>query len=270
MAISKQYGLAGVSGDVELGRGGVRIRSESGVLVARQNNGSTSARVAGADPQTDMDFVTKGYLERKADIIVSGSLNGGSPPAVVNGQVLFCTATGGGFTSGELYRGESGVWTLLPKFAGMKISVTIAGIGSFQADSLYLWDVEGTSWILIGATPATTAVKRYLSFDITMATPTGVNAISNLPSGAIVTSVLVQVTTVFNGTSPTIAVGFATDTPTANAGAMATDEVDMKTLGLYQADARLVNPSSQNLNINYTKSTSTTGQLNVLVEYFMP
>lgn len=269
MALVKQYGLTGLSGDVEFGKGGPRIVVEAGVLVTRTKAGAL-ARSGGADPQNDNEFVTRGYLERKADIIVSGSLNGGSPPAVTNGQVLYCTATGGSYTAGELYRGESGSWVQITKFAGMKISVTIAGIGSFVADSLYLWDVEGSAWVLIGAIPATASIKKYASLDILGAsTATGVNAMTTLAQNAILTKVIVDVTTIFSGSTTLLSVGFASDS-TANAGAMGTAENDMHAVGTYTADCRRINPSNQALNVNYTKGTATSGQANVLVEYFIP
>jgi hypothetical protein len=63
-----------------------------------------------ADPTTDGDAPNKRYLETTADVRVTGQINGGAPPAVVNGVIYVCTTTGGAYTEKRLYRGESAAW----------------------------------------------------------------------------------------------------------------------------------------------------------------
>lgn len=61
--MSKQFGIDGVGSNVELGKGGSRVKQVSGVVQARTNDDSAYARVQGADGTTDDDLVTKRQLD---------------------------------------------------------------------------------------------------------------------------------------------------------------------------------------------------------------
>jgi pyridoxal/pyridoxine/pyridoxamine kinase len=69
--MSKKYNTNGLSSNVELGDGGVRIKSNSGVLEARNNADGAFAIVRGADPVGDNDVIINKILQRGQGIAIT-------------------------------------------------------------------------------------------------------------------------------------------------------------------------------------------------------
>lgn len=61
--MSVNWNLNGVGGNVELGKGGPRVKDNSGVLEARNNADDALAIVRGATPTASTDFTTKAYAD---------------------------------------------------------------------------------------------------------------------------------------------------------------------------------------------------------------
>lgn len=60
---SKSYGLDGVAGNVELGKGGPRLKDAGGVVEARNSGDTTYAVVRGGEPSGASDLATKNYVD---------------------------------------------------------------------------------------------------------------------------------------------------------------------------------------------------------------
>lgn len=75
MANVKNFGLDGVASSLQLGKGGQRIASDDGKIVAHDTDGSTLVNVQAADPVAQQDLVTKKY----ADAIDGTTLKLGTP-----------------------------------------------------------------------------------------------------------------------------------------------------------------------------------------------
>lgn len=66
MSEVKNYGLTGVGSDVQLGKGGSRLKEVSGRIEVKDVTDAAYVNVAGLDPVDSQDFVTKAYFENNA------------------------------------------------------------------------------------------------------------------------------------------------------------------------------------------------------------
>lgn len=268
MANNFQFGLVGVSGNVRLGKDGSRLRN-SGDLTAveiRNKADTAFARLRAADPVGLDDVVTKRYLETQANVIVTGQIDGGSPPAVVNGVMYICTTAGGTFNLGDLYFGENGVWNPVVKLEGMTVSVTdnlTGGTLTFSGDHRYLWDADGSAWVDLGPAPSETRVVKTYRATLAFGTGATTNVGSPLPVDAVVNRVLINVSQAFNGTAPTVTVGVTG----ALAEVAASAEIDLATVGLYIVDLRKSYVANEQLLMTYAADSSTAGAAQLEVFY---
>lgn len=271
MAEHKNYGLTGVGPNVEIGKGGPRVKNSSGRVDFRNNADSDYANVAGADPTQDQDFVTKKYLETNANVSVTAQIDGGSPGSgAFTGEIAIVTTAGGSFALKELYRWDGSAWVQLTVFEGMRISVTDAlsgGTDEYLADHLYLWDEDDSTWVDIGPNSALSNVLRKRSVTVDFNDSDGaINIGAVVPVGAIVTRVKANVTQVFNGTTPTLKVGDAGDDDRL----MTDQQVCIDVVGLYVTENLHTYGSATQLIATLAKGSSTQGQVDVCVEYFIP
>ena len=61
--MSKRYDLDGVGSELELSKGGLKLKNDSGVLKVTANDGSTLVKLKGADATASTDFATKGQID---------------------------------------------------------------------------------------------------------------------------------------------------------------------------------------------------------------
>lgn len=266
---SKNYGLDGIAGNVELGKGGPRIKNSSGAVEARNNVDGAYAVVRGDHPVGLNDLVTLQFLKTQSGVAVIGQINGGAPPAAgVEGRVFVCTTTGGGYTVNHLYLDNGVAWVDVGPSEGQSISITDAlsgGSVEFLADSAYLWDADGSAWVFIG--PSGTARARIVqgrSADLAFGTASPFNIAGTVPANARVLGVTVSVTQAFNGTAPTLIVGDAGDTDRF----MPAAEIDLKTVGTYYAKVSHLYSVETQITGTYVADGSAAGAANILVEYY--
>jgi hypothetical protein len=232
MAQSKHYGVTGLSTNVELGKGGPRLKNNSGVVEHRNSADSAFVIVRGAHPIGENDLVTKRYLEERADVRVTGQIDGGSPPAVVAGAVYIVTTAGGSYSLKELYYGGATSWEAITVLEGMRIGITDAltgGTDEYLADRVYMWDADGATWVNVGPLPSIPGMVRHERVTIGY-TDTGDNNLgSAVPNAGIAEMITVNVTQAFNGTTPQLKIGDSGDDDRH----MTIDEVDLETVGKY-------------------------------------
>ncbi len=262
---SKRYGVTGIGGNVELGKGGPRIKDSSGVIEHRNaaDDGYVIAR--GDHPVGDNDLVTKRYLETRADVQVTGQINGGSPPGVVQGAVYIVTTAGGGYSLKELYYGGASSWELITVPEGLTIVVTDAltgGTDEYEADTVYVWDEDGSTWVKIGPSVSVTGVEKNERVTIDYTDVGNNNVGSPIPINGIVNKVIVNVTQAFNGTTPLLNIGDAGDPDRL----MDEIEIDLETVGRYVVDAyHLYGSATQVVAALAIGGSPTAGQCDILL-----
>lgn len=266
MSESKNFGLKGIGDNVQLGKGGVRVKDNSGVLEAKNAADNAFVVLRAASPVNDDDVVTKRYLVTKADIIVSGQIDGNSPPAVVNGSVYICTTTGDSYTAKNYYHGESGSWVEYTPADGLKITVTTAlsgGTITFNGDSIYEYDGNSSSWVLIGPSSSLNKVCKTERANLAYNTSSPLNIGSALSDSSRITKILVDVTQAFNGAAPTLSIGKSGSTSLLAAAA----EIDLTAIGLYVIDCLYTTSGSEQMIATYVASSSSAGVATITMEY---
>jgi hypothetical protein len=87
--------------------------------------------------------------------IVTGQIDGTSPPVpVVAATIYVCTTAGGVYLLNYLYQSDGSSWVELPLTEGLLMIVTdelVGGTVQFTADRIYLWDEDGSVWVEIGS-----------------------------------------------------------------------------------------------------------------------
>ncbi len=237
MGESKRYGLTGVSSNVELGKGGPRLKDESGVVSARDTTDTAYAITRGADPVGEDDLVTLRYLRTRADVRVTGQIDGGAPPAAgTPGRVFVCTTTGGGYTVNHLYYDDGAAWNDVGPAEGQTMKVTDAltgGAVEFLADHAYVWDADGSVWRDLGPIASESAKNEWgETADVAFGTASPFNVGDAVPADTIAFGGVVIVTQAFDGAAPTLTIGDVGDTDRlCTAG-----EIDLTTVGVYAFD----------------------------------
>jgi hypothetical protein len=266
MAEQFQFGLNGIGSNVKVGKGGPRVKANAGVVELRNALDNGFAVVLAADPIGLDDVVTKRYLETRANVIVTGQIDGNAPAAVVNGAVYIATTTGGTFTAGRLYFGENATWNEITPVEGLTVSITdslTGGTLTFQGDHRYLWDADGAVWVDLGPAPAETRNVKTHRASLAFGSAGTVNIGSVLPTGAIVNKILVNVTQAFNGTASTVS--FGVSGAVAELGSAA--ESDLATVGLYAIECYKQYNSNEQLIATYVADGATAGAASVEVFY---
>jgi len=263
----KDYGQKGVANDVQFGKGGPRLVVDTGVIKSTQSDGSTLEEFRGAAPTDPDSFATKEYVDTRAGAPVTGQIDGGSPPTPGDGVLYICTTAGGTFTEQYLYYRKGGQWVEKVPVNGQSIHVTqdlLGGNQEYAADHIYIWDGDNTEWDDIGPTAAATKTIKTerLSFDYT---DTGVNNIGTaLPAGAKVRNVKLNVTQLFDGTTPVVKVGDAADDDRH----MTEAENDLTVVALYETNVAWLYGSGTQVTATVTiGGTPTQGTAELEISY---
>ena len=202
------------------------------------------------------------------------------------GSVPASVATGGIYIVGYQYIGTTGLSALTAAAAASAKSTVVANItarnaltGMNTGDLAYVTDASGiptdaapgqyavymwtgSAWTVIATQDSGAADDKVNTVSLTSAS-TGTVALSVARAGATVTSVQVNVGTLFDGTFA-VSVG----TSASNALLIDTTESDFQTTGIYQLNMSLmVSPSAATqLNV-YVTGTATVGAATITVTY---
>lgn len=195
----------------QLGLGGPILKDSSGAVEVRNSADTGYVIVRGATPVGDNDLTTKMYVGTvAAPIIVTGQWDGGV--ALTNNTVTrryyVVTTTGGVATIGQLIW-DNGLNDGLPltvvTAAARMIVTTVAlsgGTITFKADSPYIWDTDGLSWVAAGPSGVSGAIRELrmtLGFGATQ------TSTAKIQANAIVTEATLDITLAFSpGTTMTI------------------------------------------------------------------
>lgn len=264
---SKKYSLGGIGANVEIGKAGPRVRNTAGVVEFRNPADDEFEIVRGDHPVADNDFVTKRYLETMAKVVVTGQIDGGAPPSPADGVVYIVTTAGGGFGLEELWRREASAWVQLTLIDGLTISISnpLSGGTDEYAIGRYMYDLDTTDWVLVGPVSETSKSDRNEVLTVAFGDDGANNLGSEIPSGAIIKKVSVNVTQAFDE-APTLDIGDAGDPDRF----MSNAELDLGTVGLYVSDVHYLYGADTQMLATLSDDSQTTGQCQVLVEYRLP
>lgn len=266
---SHDYGMVGIGPNVELGKDGVRVKDNAGVLEARDNADANYVIMRGGHPVGENDLVTLRYLRTRADVRVTGQIDGGSPPAAgTPGRVFICTTAGGVYNLKSLYYDNGATWEEIVPGEGLTIQVTddlTGGTDEYVADHHYIWDADGSTWLDLGPNPGETETVKGKPITL-LHTDIGANLIKNVPSGAYAVRVKVNVTQVFDGTNPYLEVGDAAD-PDRH---MTSTQQNLGKVGLYKTEALYLYGVATDVNATLTiGGAPTQGQCVVMLEWLL-
>ena len=276
MSDIKKYGLSGIGSNVELGKDGLRIKDTGSRIEFRDNTDSNLVPIRAATPVTDDDVVTKGYLEKNAEIKVTGEIydntgitgNSGTPTV---GQIFIAKDTVGFAVANRLYRAitttpiaSASLGTdfeeIIPP-EGLRIGVSDAftnGGFPLEADHVYIWDADAGEWSDIGPAAAVTDVVKSKKATIGTAATT---LIVQAPAGSSGVKVIFKVTTPYSGgTSITIGNSGAQD------NIMTSNEIKENQAGVYIAEAFVEYAVATDINV-YISGSPAAGAAVLEFEY---
>jgi hypothetical protein len=208
--------ISGFIGSVfQWGVGGPKIKANAGAFDHRNAADSAYAIVRGATPVGDNDLVTKFYadtLEKPTIIKRQADCSAALPPNTgVRGFVVVSTAGTGAAIGDILYDNgtSSGTMSIVAATEGRCLAVTVAlsgGTATFTADSIYIWDLQGPSWLKIGDIGSVTGAIRMIRYTITNAASQ--DSASTIPASCRVVRSRLEITTPYSA-GATISIGQA-------------------------------------------------------------
>ncbi len=154
--------------------------------------------------------------------------------------------------------------TLARPASGMTAAVTLTlPPDDGAANQVLITDGSGNmSW---SSTGDTTSCDKIDTTTLAFGTSSP-EALFTTGAADVITKVEVIVDTAFDGTAPTVAIGVSGTTGKY----VATTDVDLKTIGVYQVNPALVAQGTEALIATYVADTSTAGSARILVYYATP
>lgn len=168
-------------------------------------------------PTSDQHAVTKFYADSIAKpIIISAQAD--TSTAIPNNtavrRFLVVTTPGNGAAIGDLLYDDgsnSGQMQIVGAVEGRTIAVTDAlsgGTVTFEPDSIYIWDEDGSAWLKIGDIGSVTGAIRAIRYAITNGAQQ--DSVAELPANNRVFEAILIVTTPYSG-GATISIGTTAD-----------------------------------------------------------
>jgi hypothetical protein len=204
--------LRGIIGNLfQLGLGGPNLKNNAGAIEARNAGDSAFAIMRVASPAADNDVANKQYVDTMAGAtIVTDQFNGNNPlPANTATEHFYVvTTSGANATIGELLWDDgTGIGTTVVLVATARMIATesalTGGTISLNANSLYIWDTTGLTWVNAGGSSISGAL-RIIKLTITNAASQ--DSAASIPANATVLSCMLDVVTPYSP-GATISVG---------------------------------------------------------------
>jgi len=197
----------------QLGLGGPQLKDNAGIIEARDADDTGYAIVRVAAPVGDNDAPTKLYVDslQRAMVVKRQADTSTAIPnnTAVRGFVVVTTAGNGAVIGDVLYDdgSNSGLMTILAAVEGRTITTTdnlTGGTISFDADSIYIWDEDGTAWVKSGDVGNISGAVREIRFILDNTAQQDSTTV--MPANARVHYCGIEITTSYSG-GANIAVG---------------------------------------------------------------
>lgn len=208
--------IRGIFGNI-LQLGGVLgplFKNNAGVIEAKNFDDSALAIMRAATPVGDTDVVTKLYadsLSKPIRILRQADCSSSIPNnTAVRGFVVVSTAGSGTNIGDILYDNglnDASPMAILTAVEGRCIAVTDAlggGAVTFDPDSIYIWDADGSAWVKIGDIGSVTGAVRMIR--TILDNTASQDSVATVPANARVIQTDLEITTPYSGGS-TIEIG---------------------------------------------------------------
>ena len=256
------------------GPGGIGIKNNSDVLEVRNaaDDAMAVARsaVIPASGSTVNDIVNLLALQgRVADIVFN--FDGASPPSagVNTGAFGFCHTAGGAYSAGDVVYDTGSALQKIPAVVVKAVTTRSAVSGTISLNANGYYVNQGGTWTLKGdGTGVSVGISQWItvSYDFE---DTTVSSSTSIPDGAVVTRVSNVVSTLFNGTAPTLQ---EIVDGTSDEEILATDDSDLTAANQYESDEiHAITSSTEGVvTLTVTPDSSSAGAGTVYVEYTTP
>lgn len=205
------------SSTFQIGIDNARLKASTTELQARNPNDDGFVPMSVGAPTSDQHAVTKYYADTLAKPVIISAQADTSVSIPNNTGVrrfLVVTTAGNGAVIGDLLYDDgsgSGQMQILAAVEGRCIAVTdtlSGGTATFEADSIYIWDADNTTWIKIGDIGSVTGAIRAIRYAITNAATQ--DSTSQIPANSRVFEAILIVTTPYSA-GATIQIGTSAD-----------------------------------------------------------
>ncbi len=255
------------------GPGAPRIKNNSDVIEFK-NTGDTAFIIARSDiipgsGETVNDIANLLALRgRVADIVFS--FTGASPPSpnANPNSFGFCHTSGGAYTAGDIVYDNTSSLQTIPASVASAVTTRSAVSGTISLNANGVYVNQAGTWTLKGDGGEETGKAKWISVSYDWQDTT-VSSTTSIPDGAVVTRSINNVTTLLNGTAPTVQV--VVD-GTADEEILATGDSDVKVAHQYESEELHVITSSTEgvVKVTVTPDGSSAGVGIVYVEYVTP
>lgn len=255
------------------GPSGVNLNNNAVILEVKNAANTAFAKIKGASISAgDVANNIVSLLDLQGRIaLIQYDFDGASPPAPGDNtnKFGFCHTTGGSYTAGDiLYDPGSVALVVMPFEVCRHITTTSAVTGtiSFIANGLYAQESLRTFVLKGDGGSTSTGQMRSISVAYAHDAIAPVSTTS-IPANAKIYNVRNDVTEVFNGTAPTVAV---TIEGAGSTTVQAAADNAPKTIGVYDTPQYTDNPDLGVVKVTVVPDSSTTGAGTAMVEYTTP
>ena len=210
--------LVGIIGSVlkiGLGATQVRLKNNAGVIEARDKDDAAFVILRALSPVEDNDVVTKYYADSlEKPLIVKRQENCSAALPVntaIRGWVVVTTAGTGAAIGDVLYddgSDDASDMAIVAAVEGRTLAITDAlsgGTISFDTDSIYISDEDGSVWVKIGDIGSVTGPVRVVRYAIDNSASQ--DSTFTIPANARILDCQVEITTAYSA-GGTISVGY--------------------------------------------------------------
>ena len=254
------------------GTTGVKIANNTANLEVKNAANNAFAKARALEIQTSNTINDVPTLLDIQEKVIQFSFAGATIPAAGTntGKFGFCHTTGGSYTANDVVYDTGTAYKVLARESCKAIytSAAISGTVSLNANGVYGW--ESTAYVLKGDGAATdTGIVKCIQIPLVFGSGVTVDSTTSIPSGAYVTRVVCLVSTLFNGTAPTVGVTVNGSSPVT---IMATADNDLKLANQYEVEdvVSIGATGTGVVRASYTASTSTAGAATIFVFYTTP
>jgi len=187
----------------QFGLGGPQLKNNSGSLEVKNSDDSAYGTLSIGEPTDDKHAITKKYADSlEKPMIVTAQVDGNTTPTPTSRRHIVVNSNGTAANIGDVWWDDGTSAEKLTAVEGRTIAVTDAlsgGTATFDADSIYQWDADGSIWVKIGDIGGLTGAERVIRYTIdNSATQDSTN---DIPANNRITSCELEITTQYSGGS---------------------------------------------------------------------
>jgi len=182
---------------------GPALKNNSGIMEIRKGDDSGYEKLSVDSPTIFQNASNKEYTDKtNTPMIVTAQVDGNTTPTPTSVRHIIVNSNGTAANIGDVWWDDGTSAEKLTAVEGRTIAVTDAlsgGTATFDADSIYQWDADGSIWVKIGDIGGLTGAERVIRYTIdNSATQDSTN---DIPANNRITSCELEITTQYSGGS---------------------------------------------------------------------